>query len=54
MDESEGGDSEADFSETEQLSGDDKTAEVLSRIRAGECLDTQVYRHPRTQTAGNV
>ena len=52
MDESDGGDSEVDFSEAEQLSGDDNTAEVLSRIRAGECLETQVYSHPRTQKAG--
>ena len=35
MDSDEGG-SEGNFSEVEQLSGDDDVAEVLSRIRAGE------------------
>ena len=35
MDSNEGG-SEGNFSEVEQLSGDDDVAEVLSRIRAGE------------------
>ena len=35
MDSDEGG-SEGNFSEVEQLSGDDDVAEVLSMIRAGE------------------
>ena len=35
MDSDEGG-SDGNFSEVEQLSGDDDVAEVLNRIRAGE------------------